>query len=902
MPKHPPAGRQARLPALIRQALLALIWAGALAVLGSPALAIPLGHPAPYNFYPRTFASGQTIIVLAQKNFDPAALPTVKFGTTASNSVRLTPDGKELHIRVPALTGSGNLSLEFRDLRIVVLGPFVLIAGKIWIPCSGSPPTYAAFWTQPQSPTELALGTSVTGKVTFKDGSYTPGHWLGETAGVAPWPWKTKSFFSESTNIGRDGTKLFLRVRGSYAIDMCDAALGDQQTATTLTGIFDVKGINGGQDPAPGGPLPDSAYPYPPGDSRLPDLTPVFPPRYPCPPVVKFPLDASAISELHGEVNLDAPPEQYQLLNYTQHRDRGSIPTLCKAPLIVHTPPADGSPAPEQELKLGLTLIAVKCSQPTVAAFLQLQPFDPAVAGEDYEFYAWRDGVRQRISQWPYQSMDDLWQNSSKGAGVYRCTPSRSFKITFRAKSQPNRRAPRPLSLACRYHPRQTDDPNTTSRAFRQTCVELNPLQIIAHKRGTMNAPGEAVPAGTGEFGYETVMMENADSESADKSTSRDCTVSGTTANLNSYRKSGDDDLVKIILKFPAGFKNKNASLKVIAQGMEVNATQKTAATAVRTAGASRLNFFKADGSRITNPITDLQIADLANPPENAYLSKILDDGQITLFIEGADSFGNLPASRMDRLGGAHISWEFRQGTTIITEKLLVYRGGFLRFLQPVDAPGTAGTFEFRDGKGRIRNRNDGYRREFGLDDTDLGKVLNTGSAKSGKTVESGASTDYRLKNKRSNIPPGWWSSVENNLALSETQMDGTKSPGIGYIQAFGDAGEFWNQAAFCRWKQDDLPLPEQRYSENWEFNSNIEHDKLIGRPTFIEYKFRLSTIFPTNTYDRSGLLIHPDGERNGTLGCIGIQTYEQCTYFRRTLQNYHGLKIKVQLLTNNEN
>jgi hypothetical protein len=411
----------------------------------------------------------------------------------------------------------------------------------------------------------------------------------------------------------------------------------------------------------------------------------------------------------------------------------------------------------------------------------------------------------------------------------------------------------------------------------------LAPLEVVAHKRGALNTPGAEVPAGTGEYGYETVMMENGDSESADGSTDSDYKDSEKNTNLNNYRKDNDDDLVKIVLKWPAGIKPAGASLKLLHDGMQVDATQTTADAAVSTSGTSRLNFYKADGTRITNPTTDLQIADLANAPASSYLSKILTDGEVTIFIEGADRFGDLPQNPT-RLGGAQLKWEFTQGTTTATAKLLVYRGGFLRFLQPAGAPGTAGTFEFRDGKGRIRNRNDGYGQEFAQDDTDLGNVILTWSAKSGKTVASGANVDYRVGNGKGHTPPGWWTATENDLATSEMQS--------AKVVHAGQANESWKQAGFCRWLQDD---PTTQYSTAWEYHANNTQDSSIGRPTIIEFKFRLAPINPTTPYNRTGLLIHPDGKRDGTLGCIGVQSYLQCQQVRRTLRNYHGLKLKVQ-------
>jgi hypothetical protein len=290
-----------------------------------------------------------------------------------------------------------------------------------------------------------------------------------------------------------------------------------------------------------------------------------------------------------------------------------------------------------------------------------------------------------------------------------------------------------------------------------QLCYLL-PMEIVAHKRGTLNAPGAQVPRGTGEFGYETVMMENGDSESAANSTGRDCEQTG---NLNDYRKANDDDVVKVVLKFPANTKISGASLKLIHEGMQVDATKTTPEAAVSTSGASRLKFYKADGKLIADPDTDLQIPDLANPPADRYLSKIVTDGEVTIFIEGANEFGDLPISKMARLGGALLKLEFQKGETKATEKLLVYRGGFLRYVQPAGAPGTVGTLEFRDGKGRVKHEWGGKGNEFQKDETDMGTILASWAAKSGKTTNNPAKQlqgkDYDVSEGYGHTPPGWW-------------------------------------------------------------------------------------------------------------------------------------------------
>lgn len=320
---------------------------------------------------------------------------------------------------------------------------------------------------------------------------------------------------------------------------------------------------------------------------------------------------------------------------------------------------------------------------------------------------------------------------------------------------------------------------------------------------------------------------------------------------------------------------------------------QTTADAAVTSSGPSRIIFYRADGTRITDPTTDLQIADLANPPASSYLSRILTEGELTLFIEGADRFGDLPKLDTDRLGGALLRWEFTQGIKTTAVKLLVYRGGFLRFLQPANAPGTVGTFEFWDGKGRVRHKFGGFGKEFKTDETDYGTMLASWTAKSGKTANNPVTPGkgYAVPEGFGHTPPGWWS-TERRTDFSGEQPD-AKS-GIG-------ANRKIRQGGYVRWSQDDETSAAARYTTRYRYDASNAHDASLGEPTSLKFKYALEAIPPSEAQDRTDIQIHPDGEcldpiMAGTAGCIGIQTYQDCKQIDYVLQRFHGLRVKIQL------
>jgi hypothetical protein len=413
--------------------------------------------------------------------------------------------------------------------------------------------------------------------------------------------------------------------------------------------------------------------------------------------------------------------------------------------------------------------------------------------------------------------------------------------------------------------------PNNTT-VFCVDAPPLPPFEIEGYKRGTINSPGAKLPKGTGQFGYETVMLENADFQDNLRG-QRDC-------DSPEVNKTVDDDFVKVVLRWPKDMKLAGVKLQLRHDGMEVDVTKTTFETAVTIKGPSRVNFYKPDGTKLTD--ADLVINDLANPG-TGYLAQIFTTGELPLFIEGADKFGYLgpDAPTMDnvgaqqtaakKLGGAILRCEVTQGGTTSTDKLLVYRGGFLLYQQPMGQPGAYGLLTFYDGKGRLTNER-----------TDYGDQLAQWVGKSGKTTGG----HYDEGGQNGHIPPGW-RIVFRRTDLSAAQRN--KVEGTGANRVIREGG-------YCRWMQDDATAAAQRYTTTYEYHGNNAHDVVIGEPTTIMFKFQTEVIPPTSAAGRSEIQIHPDGKKDGTSGCIGIQDYTDCADVFRVLTNYHGLKLKVEL------
>ena len=100
----------------------------------------------------------------------------------------------------------------------------------------------------------------------------------------------------------------------------------------------------------------------------------------------------------------------------------------------------------------------------------------------------------------------------------------------------------------------------------------------------------------------------------------------------------------------------------------------------------------------------------------------------------------------------------------------------------------------------------------------------------------------------------------------------------------------------YVRWKQDDEADAAKRYTANYLYDASKDKDLGIGEPLSIRFKFQTEVIPPTSPAGRSQIQIHPDGKKDGTAGCIGIQTYGDCEAVAATLRNYHALKLKVDI------
>lgn len=365
---------------------------------------------------------------------------------------------------------------------------------------------------------------------------------------------------------------------------------------------------------------------------------------------------------------------------------------------------------------------------------------------------------------------------------------------------------------------------------------------------------------------------------------------------MTEHRKINDDDLSKVIIRWPAGLDPILVRLMLSAKGIWVDANAENTAPVVGDAGHSRLRFYNESGVRlnfIDNTETDILAA------SGGLIQDLRDKGSCVLFIDGSELFGSqdaylqpvfgehsesvksLAEDAASRLGAALITLQAHGGVNT-AQYLTIYRGGFWRLVLPetnvpLPARGVLGRLEFRDGKGRISPSS-----------TDQGNILSVYTARSG--LSKGNRWD--VAGGGGHMPPGWYY-MYRRTDFSVGQTD---------VRRNGSSSLVLRQGAYVRWQQDDAIDLRQRYTNDYIYNSAYSRDRDIGLPTVARFKWQLEPIPPNTAANRTQLQIHPDGRKNGTMGCVGIQSYNDCLSVNAILQRYHQLSLLVEIQTNSAN
>lgn len=485
--------------------------------------------------------------------------------------------------------------------------------------------------------------------------------------------------------------------------------------------------------------------------------------------------------------------------------------------------------------------------------------------------------------------------------------------------------------------------------------VTLCPANVVAHKHAKCGSAGAGVSQDFGNFGYETVVIENGDDDIEPDGNSADYEKNGAQANLDK-----DDDFVKLTFKLSPDAKIPGAKVRLAHEGMRISGQCGTMGKWGLSNGSvvlpeisvnSNLRFYTDEGKLLNDG--DLVIADMKNPG-NGYFAKLITKGEVSLWVEGDRLFGqtvtkapklNGAASDSDQLGGARVRLVVEQ---IVVENdaakpkivkndaatVLIYRGGFFRFRQPAGQPGTIGTLEFRDGKGRINcigkpwgSAESGWSlekraavagTEFTVDEWDMGEVIadyswevrsgkmkdgSQGEPRDGKPHKWGK--DYWIteddmedatgikQSGHGHTPPGWWYVGRRSDPSTGGYRDNDNHTVNGPAGYYLNGVTGYYQGYYVRWKKDD---PVSNYATPFVYQSSIEPDKSTGFPNErCMFKADMYIVPGNYNFGRTYIQMHPDGWRNGSSGCVSLQWWKGTKKVDKFLRKFNGLKVRVQ-------
>lgn len=487
-----------------------------------------------------------------------------------------------------------------------------------------------------------------------------------------------------------------------------------------------------------------------------------------------------------------------------------------------------------------------------------------------------------------------------------------------------------------------------TDTATDTVVVTLCPANVVAHKHAKCSAAGTAVPQDFGNFGYETVVIENGDDDIEPDKKSADYEVNGAKTQLSNDSLVKDDDFVKLTFKLSKDARIPGAKVTLVHEGMRISGQCATmgqwklsngsVVLPEKIDGNSNLRFYTDGGKQLID--SDLTISDMKNPG-TSYFAKLITDGEVSVWVEGASMFGqtvtgalvmnNLPAPS-DKMGGARVRLVVEQGgvkNDVAT--VLVYRGGFFLFKQSNRNPGTIGTLEFRDGKGRINCIGKPWSKgwsleeraavagtEFTVDEWNMGEVISDYSweVRSGKMKDGSQGEprdgkphkwgkDYWITEKdmkdatgitqsgSGHTPPGWW-----YVGMRSNPSEGGYQD-AGNHTVNGPSGYYLNgvtgyyQGYYVRWKKDD---PASNYAIPFVYQSGVEPDITTGSPNEkCGFKADMYIVPGNYNFGRTYIQMHPDGWRNGSSGCVSLQWWKGTKKVDKFLQKFNGLKIRVQ-------
>lgn len=383
----------------------------------------------------------------------------------------------------------------------------------------------------------------------------------------------------------------------------------------------------------------------------------------------------------------------------------------------------------------------------------------------------------------------------------------------------------------------------------------LLPVEVALHRRGTINAPGAAIPrpADNNDV-YEVVTLENADFDEQTEWTPNSMASAGETNRQDGATEAvdleRDDDFVKIRLHAPLPQMPGSIEL-VMDQAGQGDRMQ-----------ANDLRFYNDQGQRIL--LENLVISDLQNP--QGPLEPMLQGDGLDLFVEIAD-LGQLTRAGNQATGNqrryADLILRLTLGGQVTEQRARIYRGGYWRNQRN----GNTGTIAFYDGKGRHQDQGGAWQ-------VDVGNLVHGPF-----NIQSGTGTTDETVRGSGPTPVGWYGLWERTDF--RTWWEGRARPQTDHtIGRNGQQLGYLQQGSYCQWSGPG--------------NRTAYTHQGANPPSSVRFKFELVP-WGHNAHGRTFLQIHPDGFNDGTAGCVGLQAYNDCCRVFFLLRHYFGTQLNVE-------
>ncbi len=414
--------------------------------------------------------------------------------------------------------------------------------------------------------------------------------------------------------------------------------------------------------------------------------------------------------------------------------------------------------------------------------------------------------------------------------------------------------------------------------------VHILPLKLMAHKRGSIQNPGALIS------GKEVVTIENADLDQFDHEDNARALTPADVSNseLQDARKnrSNGQKLTAGALEFDNDFVKLYCDSSLIPKDtkltIEVEIVSPAGTKAIST---DKIFFYTKDGNKVD--LSQLKLAN-AEIPTSGVMHDLFNKSR-GIFVELGDlgsASENSGQTEINHLKECTVRLQINGNTSMDAIKLK--RGGFWIY----DRTSNIG-LSFNDGVVDFKTTG-------AVDKLDEGVMLyGPYETKSGRPGVN----DDKTKNKGP-TPAGWWMLTERTgssdsgsfawrgnkwMRSGDTQSDRTKFP-YPLTDPKADVGK------------DQTPRVYQGGYSIWNVAGHFVAGQRIydpatdgeTRPIPLMFKFDLIKMLNSQT-KRDAIQIHPDGHNDGTLGCIGLQIYQEAIRTNYLLKQFRAIPISVR-------